>query len=238
MTTYVYGIARSSHPRLPENMDGVGNPPCPVRVIGDGELVALVSDAPEGLKPKRRDLLAHQSVLTRAGQAGPVLPMRFGGVSPDDDTVASVLRERQDHYLERLGALDGKAEYNVKASHDEESVLRVVLADDAELRAMTEANRAAGGGSYEDRIRLGEHVASAVQAREAEDAARVRSALEPHADDVDEGPQSGGWLANVSFLVDRGRTDQFAATVRALQDEHPHLVIQVNGPLPPYSFVE
>ncbi|MGW3622008.1 GvpL/GvpF family gas vesicle protein [Streptomyces sp. NPDC000880] len=57
--------------------------------------------------------------------------------------------EREDHYLERLRALDGKSEYNVKASHDEQSVLRRVLADDPELRAMAEAGQSDGESSYE-----------------------------------------------------------------------------------------
>ncbi len=51
MSTYVYGITTSTHPSLPEGMDGVGDPPCRVRVLREGELAALVSDAPEGLRP-------------------------------------------------------------------------------------------------------------------------------------------------------------------------------------------
>uniref|UniRef100_UPI0034DE6AA0 GvpL/GvpF family gas vesicle protein n=1 Tax=Streptomyces flavofungini TaxID=68200 RepID=UPI0034DE6AA0 len=123
MTTYVYGIASSAHPALPDGMEGIGKPACTVRILRNGDLAAIVSDAPEDLKPKRRDLLAHQNVLSEAGAAGAVLPMRFGSLAPDDETVVSVLGERADHYGERLHALDGKVEYNVKASHNEQAVL-------------------------------------------------------------------------------------------------------------------
>jgi len=174
VSTYVYAISASSHPALPEGMDGVGEPPMPVRVLKEGDLAAMVSDAPEGLRPKRRDLLAHQNVLAEAGAAGCVLPMRFGSVAPDDATVTGVLAERADHYQERLRALDGKVEYNVKASHVEEAVLHRVMAESPELRALAESNRRSGGGSYEDKIRLGEMVAAAVKAKEAEDAAEVQ----------------------------------------------------------------
>ncbi len=238
MSTYVYGITASSHPALPKDMGGVGDPPRPVRVLKQGELAAIVSDAPEGLRPKRKDLLAHQSVLAEAGAAGCVLPMRFGSVAPDDDAVTGVLAERADHYKERLRALDGKVEYNVKASHAEEAVLHRVLAENAEIRAMTEANRQAGGGSYEERLRLGEMVVAAVKAQEAEDAADVQHTLEPAAAAVSPGPDSSGWLANVSFLVDRDAADTFLAAVEQLRKGHPHLELRVNGPLPPYSFVE
>ncbi|QOV34365.1 GvpL/GvpF family gas vesicle protein [Streptomyces ferrugineus] len=238
MSTYVYGITASSHRALPKDMGGVGDPSRPVRVLTEGELAALVSDAPEGLRPKRRELLAHSSVLAEAGAAGCVLPMRFGSVAPDDDTVTAVLAERAEHYKERLTALDGKVEYNVKASHAEEAVLHRVLAENPEIRAMTEANRQSGGGSYEQRLRLGEMVVAAVKAREAEDATDVRHTLEPAAAAVSVGPESTGWLANVSFLVDRDEVETFLTAVEQLREGHPHLELRVNGPLPPYSFVE
>ncbi|MEV5954890.1 GvpL/GvpF family gas vesicle protein [Streptomyces sp. NPDC051987] len=238
MSTYVYGITSAEHPTLPDGMDGVGDPPCRVRVLTEGELAAIVSDAPEGLRPKRRDLLAHQNVLAEAGGGGCVLPMRFGSVAPDDDTVTGVLAERAEHYLERLRTLDGKVEYNVKASHVEEAVLHRVMSENTELRALAEANRKAGGGSYESKLRLGEMVAGAVKAREAEDAAEVRQALEPESAAVSVGPDSTGWLVNLSFLLDRHSVETFLAGVERLRKSHPHLDLSVNGPLPPYSFVE
>ncbi|MEU0409860.1 GvpL/GvpF family gas vesicle protein [Streptomyces griseorubiginosus] len=238
MSTYVYGITAASHPELPESLGGVGDPAREVRVLTEGDLAAIVSDAPEGLKPKRRDLLAHQNVLSEVGAAGCVLPMRFGSVAPDDNTVTSVLAERADHYKERLRTLDGKVEYNVKATHDEEAVLHRVMSDNPEIRSVTEANRQAGGGSYEDRLRLGEMVVAAVKAREAEDANEVRQALEPVAEAISVGPESSGWLANVSFMVERDSAASFLEAVDQLRKSHPHLDLRVNGPLPPYSFVE
>ncbi|MGW2618659.1 GvpL/GvpF family gas vesicle protein [Streptomyces sp. NPDC001500] len=238
MSTYVYGITSSSHPALPEDLGGVGDPPMPVRVLKEGELAAVVSDAPEGLRPKRRELLAHQTVLAEAGAEGCVLPMRFGSVAPEDSAVTGVLAERAEHYKERLRALDGKVEYNVKATHNEEAVLHHVMAGNPELRSLAESNRQAGGGSYEQKLQLGEMVAAAVKAQEAEDAGLVQQTLEPLAAAVAVGPESTGWLANVSFLVSRDDAAGFAEAVDELRQAHPHLDVRLNGPLPPYSFVE
>ncbi|MFJ4584230.1 GvpL/GvpF family gas vesicle protein [Streptomyces echinatus] len=47
-----------------------------------------------------------------------------------------------------------------------------------------------------------------------------------------------GWLANLSFQVKHGSAEQFLATVDEFRPEHPHLELRVNGPLPPYSFVD
>ncbi|MEJ1199171.1 GvpL/GvpF family gas vesicle protein [Streptomyces sp. BB1-1-1] len=238
MSTYVYGITAGSHPSLPEGLAGVGEPPREVRVIEAGGLAAVVSDAPEGLRPKRRELLAHQSVLSEAGAGGCVLPMRFGSVAPDDSAVTAVLAERAEHYKERLGALDGRVEYNVKANHVEEAVLHHVMAENPEIRALAESNRQSGGGSYESKIQLGEMVAAAIQGKEAEDAVVLERALEPVADAVSVGPESTGWLANVSFLVKQDSAEEFLAAVERARGDMPHLEVRVNGPLPPYSFVE
>ncbi|MGW7465205.1 GvpL/GvpF family gas vesicle protein [Streptomyces xantholiticus] len=239
MSTYVYGITRNS-PDLERaaRPDGVGDPPRPVRVLSQGQLAALVSDAPEDLRPKRRDLLAHQHVLTEAGTTGTVLPLRFGGVSSDDEAVAAVLAEREEHYLERLDAVDGKAEYNVKADHDEEAVLHRVLADDPELRAMGAAQQAAGGGSQEEKLRLGELIVAAVRRREELDRDEVHRALADAAVASAPGPESSGWVANLSYLVDRERAEEFLSAAAEFQRVNPQLRLQVNGPLPPYSFVE
>jgi hypothetical protein len=239
VNTYVYGIARNS-PELERasRTGGVGDPPRPVRVLGRGRLAALVSDAPEGLRPKRRDLLAHQHVLTEAAAAGTVLPLRFGGVSADDETVATALADREEHYLERLDAVDGKAEYNVKAEHDEEAVLHQVLADDPELRAMGAAQQAAGGGSQEEKLRLGELIVAAVRRREELDREQVHRALADTAAASVPGPDSSGWVANLSYLVERERAEKFLMAAQEFQRDNPQLRLKISGPLPPYSFVE
>ncbi|MEU6451183.1 GvpL/GvpF family gas vesicle protein [Streptomyces sp. NPDC046979] len=238
MSTYVYGITAATHPALPEGAGGVGDPPRGIRILKQGGLAAVVSDAPEGLRPKRRELLAHQTVLSEVGAEGCVLPMRFGSVAPDDSAVTGVLAERAEHYEERLRALDGRVEYNIKATHDEEAVLHHVMAQNPEIRALADANRQAGGGSYENKIQLGEMVAAAVKGKEAEDATVLERALEPDADAVSVGPESTGWLANVSFLVKRDSAEEFLAAVERARRDMPHLEVRVNGPLPPYSFVE
>lgn len=238
MSTYVYGIVDRAHPALPAAMRGIGDPACAVRVVEEGDLAAVVSDTPEGLRPQRRDLLAHQSVLNETGATGPVVPMRFGSVAPDDAAVRGVLAERGEHFHERLGALAGKVEYDVRASHDEEAVMHRVMAENPELRKRTEANRRAGGGSYEERLRLGEMVVAAVRIREDEDARDVHRTLERAAVAVSVGPESTGWLANESFLVDEDSVADFLGAVDEVRAGHPHLEVRVEGPLPPYSFVD
>jgi hypothetical protein len=237
MSTYVYGVVHASRP-LPEGVMGIGEPPLPVRAVRDGELAALVSDAPPELRAKRRDLLAHQRVVAGTGGSGPVLPLRFGAIAPDDAAVAAILREHRERYLERLAALDGKDEFNVKVTHDEEAVLLTVLRADPVLRERHRANRAADGGSSGERIAFGELVAGAVARQGGNDAELVERALIPHAAGLRTGPAGGDRVANLSFLVEHAHRAEFLAAAQRLDTEQEHLRVQVTGPLPPYSFAD
>ncbi|MFF7726626.1 GvpL/GvpF family gas vesicle protein [Streptomyces sp. NPDC008001] len=238
MSTYVYGIARPGDTRLPEDLTGIGDPPLPVRLITHDDLAAVVSDCPERLRPKRRDLLAHQNVVSEVGRHVPVLPMRFGSLSDSDDRVRGVLDEHADRYREQLTKLDGRFEYNVKAVHREDAVLHLVLAEDAGLRSLAAANRAEGGGSYEQRLRFGELVAQKVREREGRDAALVRETLAPLAEQERTGPENSGCFLNASYLVGESAAQKLVQEVRRLEKAHPQLELTVHGPLPPYSFVE
>ncbi|MEV5507017.1 GvpL/GvpF family gas vesicle protein [Streptomyces orinoci] len=237
MSTYVYGITRETT-ALPKGLAGVGEPPAGLRLVTGGGLAAVVSDCPEQLRPKRRDLLAHQKVVTELAREAPVLPLRFGSVSDDDRRVGEVLTERAERYAGQLDRLDGRVEYNVKAVHQQDAVLHLVLADDPELRALTEANRRAGGGSYDDRLRVGELVAARVKEREQWDAELLTQVLEPLAEECRPGPESSGWFVSLSFLVREAEADRLLNAVGRLGKAYTHLELRVNGPLPPYSFVD
>ncbi|AXK31664.1 gas vesicle protein [Streptomyces armeniacus] len=237
MSVYVYGVARSGHPALPERMDGVGDPPRPVRALREGPLAALVSDCPPGLRPERHHLMAHQHVLSTAEAAEVVLPLRFGSVSRDEDTVRHALAEHAEHYLAQLDELEGRVEFNVKAAHRQDALLHQVITEEPEIHALSSANHAAGGGSHQDRLRLGTMIAEAVRAREDRDAALVEEALSPCAERHCPGPENDSSLVNLCFLLPREGCDALRSAVRTLQERNPQLNLRVAGPLPPYSFV-
>ncbi|GGO95336.1 GvpL/GvpF family gas vesicle protein [Wenjunlia tyrosinilytica] len=238
MSTYVYAIVRADHPFGSEELLGVGEPGAPVRLLTKGALAAAVSDAPEGLRAKRRDLLAHQKVIGTLSDCGPVLPMRFGSLSPHDDAVRMVLAERGGQYAERLRELEGRVEFNVKATHREDIVLRRIVSGDQRIRELNARTRAGGANAQQERLRLGELVAAGVREQETRDSALIRESLRPLAEADSPGPEMGDCLCNFSFLVDSSAAEDFRAAVSRLEKEHEHLELSLHGPLPPYSFVE
>lgn len=239
MTTYVYAITRDSHPLKLGDRTGVGEQPAKLRTVRADGLAAVVSDAPENLRAKRRDLLAHETVLEELMTGGPMLPMRFGMVAPDDETVERELAARAKSYDAILADLEGRAEFNVKAFHREEAVLRELLTQNEELRRANEALRRAGGGDHQERMAFGERVAVALEERRAADGDRMVSILRQHAVRVSLGPPVDGAFVNASLLVGEDERPALEETVNKLRDEVGWLMeLNLYGPLPPYSFVQ
>jgi Asp-tRNA(Asn)/Glu-tRNA(Gln) amidotransferase A subunit family amidase len=235
--TYLYGIVRSAHPLRLDDQAGVGDPPRSLRRLDAGEVAVVVSDAPQGLRAKRRDLLAHARVLEDLLAQGATLPMRFGSIAEDDESVRRQVAEHADRYLAQLSELDGRVEVNVKATHRQEPMLREVLAADTELRRWNADLRRRGGGDQQESARFGEAVARAVEAREAQDSERIVGMLRPKAVRESAGPRVGDCFVNVSFLVDRRRLAEFEGAAAELgQTLEPLAELRLRGPLPPYSF--
>ncbi|WP_215545246.1 GvpL/GvpF family gas vesicle protein [Amycolatopsis sp. CA-230715] len=236
MSTYLYGIVAATHPARVDGMTGVGEEPGPVRVIDAGELKAVVGDVDAALRAKRRDLLAHETVLEALCLQGAVLPMRFGVVAEDDEAVIREVTARQGEYLASLSDVDGKVEMNLKVAHHEDAVLREILVEDGGLRRLNEDLRERGG-TPDDRVRFGETVAAALAEREARDAAAIVAAVEAHARGQSDGPAVSGCFLNRSFLVDRAEVENFEAAVNAVSRSMGEVAdIRIRGPLPPYSF--
>jgi hypothetical protein len=237
MTRYVYAVVGAGHPAHLDGLGGVGETPAVLRTVEAGPLQAVVSETPAGLRPKRRDLLAHQTVLERLMADGTTLPMRFGLTAPDDDTVVKALTDRRDEYVRRLEELAGCAEYHLNAAVAEDVLLRRILSDTPSARELNDRIRAGDPGP-ELPLALGEIVAGEVQARHEALAAGIIDALRPHARRDLATPPTGDDFLNVSFLVPEDRRSAFLAAEKEVFAEFGDDVdARLHGPLPPYSFV-
>ncbi|MFD7747527.1 GvpL/GvpF family gas vesicle protein [Streptomyces sp. NPDC059698] len=231
---YVYAVVRRGTP-LPAGTGGVGDPPGVPRTVTTGGIAAVVSDAPARLRARRRDLLAHQNLLMGLAEGGPVLPMRFGMVAPDEDTLLARLAGARRSHLATLEQLDGHVEVNVKALPAPDSLAEVVVEDAVVRRLRDEARRRPG---YEASVRLGEAVASALTRRAAEAGREVLRELAPLARAAVPGPEVQGCALNTSFLVPRGHSERFrTAAERLAEARRSRVEIRFAGPLPCYSFV-
>ncbi|MFF2746423.1 GvpL/GvpF family gas vesicle protein [Kitasatospora sp. NPDC058048] len=237
MAVYVYSITAADHARNLEGLVGVGPDPTALRAVSAGPLCAVVSDAPQELRPKRRDLMAHQAVQERLMAHGTVLPLRFGLTASDDDAVRAALAQHRDEYIQRLAELEGCAEYHLKASIDEDVLLRQILQESPQARQLNDAIKA-GAGSPDLPLALGELVAQEVLARQEALASGITEALRPHARQERASDPTGEDFLNISFLVDDAHRELFLAAEKGIASElGADCDFRLNGPLPVYSFV-
>jgi hypothetical protein len=228
VASYVYGVARSDvTPSLRSGVAGAD-----VRLVRHRRLAALVSDVPPaGVRARRRDLLAHSDVLQSAFAAGAVLPLRFGTVFDDDDSVAhDLLGDRHDALERLLKELDGAAELSVRATYVEEAVLGEIVRDDARVARLRAASRD---------VELGEAVAAALAVKRERDTSGIVAAVEPLVRDVViEEIREPYEVVRASFLVDRQQLSSFDHAIEAVaRDRAGVMVVRCVGPLPPHSFV-
>jgi len=236
---YVYGIVRASAGVV--HAPGVGQRP--LGVVRHRKIGALTSDAAfDQLEVGRDEIMAHAQALERALEHGPVLPMRFGVVMDSEDAVRDRLLAPHRAQLEaQLDEMEDKVEVNVKGIYDEPTILREVVAEDAEIAELKEliASRTEAA-SYPERIRLGELVGHALDAKREVDSDAIVKRLAERAVAVDVGALLHERMAvNCSFLVERGQLDAFDRALDALAERQGgRIKFKYAGPLPPHSFVE
>ncbi|MGW7531095.1 GvpL/GvpF family gas vesicle protein [Amycolatopsis sp. NPDC054798] len=240
MSTYLYGITFADHPAEVGDLRGVGPSSAPARVLPAGDsLRAVVGDVEGELRPKRRDVLAHQEILQALCESGPTLPMRFGVVADDDTAVAKEIEAKSEVYTAVLQRVRGHVEMNVKAVHREDAVLGQILAGDEEIRNLAASLREDAGRGQAEQVRFGELVAGRLEEREAEDAEAILGYLLPLASEHSLGPRVDGCFFNCSFLVPKEKTAAFQEAVQRLTTLVEEVAeVRAQGPLPPYSFTE
>jgi hypothetical protein len=238
---YVYGVVPASA-RLPEQLRGLG-PTGRVSLVHAGKIAAVVGDVPLG-RPlgTRADLMGHERVLDAVVAAGVALaPMRFGAVVTDEQTVSDeLLVPHQDHFTELLSKLAGRTQFTLTGRYEEEPVLREVLEEYPEIRALQdEISALPPEQAYHQQMRLGEMIVGALEEKQQQDGADVLDALTPYAVDVvAREPAQADGVVNAAFLVADERRDEFDAVV---EDCGRRLVGRVRlkllGPVPAYDFM-
>lgn len=233
MGLYVYGVIRAQTV-LPVGLHGVGDPPSAVRVFLAGPVAAVVGDAPADLRARRRDMQAHQNVLLEIATDAPVLPARFGVVAPDEDTVRSRLEAQAGGYLAVLDRVEGRVEMNLKIEVVEGGLADLMREDEKVRRVREESLRRPG---YDANIRLGQAVVAGLRRRAASVNADAMPRLADLADEVAQGPDVAGCVANVSYLIEAGQVERMRLLVGQIAAEAgSRATVRLTGPLPCYSF--
>ena len=214
----------------------------PVEYVELGDLVAATSvislDRPPG---RRHDLMAHSQLLESLAEATTTVPVEFGAVLADrESVVADLLAPGEDHFVELINRLDGTEQFNLRGRYDEGQVLAEVVQANphiAELRRRT--RDLPEGAMHPDLVRLGEDVSAALDQTRAEDTDTILSQVEPQVLEMRERPGAGvDHVFDVALLVERARREELEEMLEGLAEAvHERIQLSLTGPLPPYDFV-
>jgi hypothetical protein len=233
MGLMVHGVVRASSvgELAPTDMDGED---VEVSRVTHEDLAALVTPTDhDEVLPSRANLLHHTRVLERVGGRTTVVPMRFGVVVPDPETlVRTYLKPAHDELVETLKRLKDHVELRLRGRYHEDAVITAVL------KADPRAARLRGRGTFEAKMELGERIVAGIEQRRHDDADHVTAALTPHAADVSPGEVASSLDAFLlSFLVAVAERDAFEERVDQLGVEMaPVVELELVGPVPPFSF--
>jgi hypothetical protein len=159
-------------------------------------------------------LWRHEQVVEDLMQDRAVLPLRYGTILRDEGELRGVMEERTTEFAQLLDLVRGRVELAVR-------VLAESSADKGE-------EKPASGRAYMETL--------ARRRKSSEEAAAALEPLEGVAEAAVK-RESAGDLTRLSFLVERGRVEDFNLQLDQLRGEHPELNMTCTGPWPPYSFV-
>jgi Gas vesicle synthesis protein GvpL/GvpF len=237
--TYVYGVV-AADTVLPEGLQGLG-PSGTVSLLADGQVAAVVGDVPAD-RPlgTRDDLVAHETVVDAVAGTTTILPMRFPAVIEEAGVVDELLGPNEEFFLRALADLEGRVQYTVKGRYEQDVVLREVLEDDEDLRALQEHVRTLPeDASYYDRVRLGELIVAALEQRREADAAELYDRLEAVAVAVvPHQPPQPEDVIDAALLIERTDIEAFGEAIEGLGEAWSGRIrFRLLGPLAPYDFV-
>jgi len=238
---YIYGIVPADVETEPDAR-GVGDPPAEVTTVRHGKVAALVSPIIRGGSLGRpQDLTAHAALLDAAAAEVPVLPVRFGAVMTDEESVAEeLLGAHHDDFVAALDEMEGKAEYVIKGRYVESAVLHEILAENEELAQLREAIRGKPeDASRNERIALGEQINNAIAAKRDADTWTVLEELTALGFVVNaREPTHEEDAVHVACLAETAKQgDLEAALDRRAQQWEGRVQLRLLGPLAAYDFV-
>jgi hypothetical protein len=252
---YLYGIVWADRRPALEGLVGVGG--ASLSLVEEGSLAAVIGDvAREDLAPPEdehegaawleRAVLAHEHVLERCLEPGPVLPMRFATTLRDDGDVRTLLREREAEFISVLEQLLGRREWGVKALlRDPDGLFRHLRAERGDLAARAaELDDRSPGAAYLARKQLDRElvvagddlIAELVHAAHQRLAEGAVGANIPHTSQR----RPERVYLNAAYLVAEVEEQAFRETVAELGAEHAEvgLEYELTGPWPAYNFID
>ena len=146
---YLYAIIACSEPRQ-FKARGIGERSDVVHTINYRRLAAVVSNSPNiEYDSSRRNMMAHTLVLEEVMEQFNLLPVRFGTIAPDVETIETrLLAARYEEFTGMLEQMHDRIELGLKAFWYEGAAFDEVVRENEKICRMRDAlERAPSGGN-------------------------------------------------------------------------------------------
>ncbi|GEM_PF-1946065 len=217
----------------PEGLEGN-----PAYIINQGNLSCLVSDTSRDRYPLWREhIIAHQKPIEEAMKHYDVLPFSFSNIADTEDAIKErVLKGRKDELEGLFRKFKGKTEVGLKAFWpDMQIIFQEVAEKSPELQRL---KKRPSSLTHQQIIAAGELVGKLVEKRKEEEAQSIIKAVSDLAEDFKEQQLFGeNMILNASFLIKKGRENEFSRKVGMLAYSFPSTKLKPSGPFPLYNFV-
>ena len=229
---------------------GIGGRGDRVHSVVFKDIAAVISDSPIVKYPiSRENTMAHMKVMEMIMNDYTILPAKFGTIaagsksrSPEERIRLEILKARYEELKDLLIRMSNKTELGLKALWiNMETIFQEIVDENRDIRILkkriTLRNPAQ---AYGQRIKLGEMVKKALDAKRAKEEAEILKTLKGAYCELSRNKIFGdSMIANSAFLVDNGRIEEFDNLVKNLDSTYNGRTrLKYVGPVPPCNFVE
>lgn len=243
---YIYCIIGADQERS-FGYTGIGGRGDAVQTVCYKGLAAVVSDTPiNKYVVNRENMTAHQRVIEEVMKEDTVLPVRFCTIAEPPEAAERIkqrlLRERYAEFKDLLREMDNKIELGLKAFwKNMDAIFGEIVEENREIKRFKEeiATKPPDKTHYQ-RIKIGEMVQAALEAKKDKEAKELLSVLRELSVDSRTNKTYGDrWILNAAFLVDKSLEREFDERMDELSERYAERIdFKYVGPIPAFNFVE
>jgi hypothetical protein len=236
---YIYALVAAG-PRNAIGVPGIGG--YPLKLIIEGPVAAVVSDmSANRIRPERRNLGAHQNVLKTLMDLSTIpLPMSFGIVGENPESIRRMLARNQAAILDQLRRVAGKVELGLRVKWEVPNIFEYFVDTHDELRSMRDRIVDSGRvATHDEKIEMGSLFDRTRNQDRTRFTEEVRRVLSPVCAELKVNKCKDEYeVMNLACLVPAERQNDFSGAVfgaaRLFDDRYS---FDFSGPWAPHNFV-
>jgi hypothetical protein len=236
---YLYAIADALEP--PPVYGDIGINGAAVYTLTQGPVMAVVSDVVEKrLRPERKNLAAHNTVVKLLMTQATVLPVAFGTIAANEKALLKIIRDNRESFSGQLGVVRGKVELGLKVVIDVPNIFAYMVSCHPELAELRDGLLGRQHGpNQNDKIEMGRLFDHLLQQDREAHIDSVIEVLGPLCADIKQNPtREEREVMNLACLVERSAQKEFEDGIfEAAKRFDNNFSFDFNGPWAPHNFV-